>query len=153
MPDQPLTAMQAAFTLPPSLLRQAGEGRVGTDPLFRLRHGRWALAEGELAALRPRRDPNLLIVPFDAVKRKAKRAGKAPRFLGVLPQDHGGPPEQLLLSETATRVLHACDGARTAQEIAAQVGGVESEMLRLIEELFVAGLLWLSDHSSDGDSI
>jgi hypothetical protein len=126
---------------------------VGTDPLFRLRHGRWALAEGELAALCPRRDPNLLIVPFDAVKRKAKRAGKAPRFLGVLPQDHGGPPEQLLLSETATRVLHACDGARTAQEIAAQVGGVESEMLRLIEELFVAGLLWLSDHSSDGDSI
>jgi glycosyltransferase involved in cell wall biosynthesis len=153
VPDQALTATQAALALPTSLLREAGERRVEADPLFRLRHGRWALAEGELAALCPRRDPNLLIVPFDAVKRKAKRAGKAPRFLGVLPQDHGGPPEQLLLSETATRVLHACDGARTAQEIAAQVGGVESEMLRLIEELFVAGLLWLSDHSSDGDSI
>jgi len=154
MPDQLLTTTQAAVTLSSSLLREAGKGGVGTDPLFRLRHGRWALAEGELAALCPRRDPNLLIVPFDAVKPKAKRARNAgPRFLGVLPQEHGEPPEQYLLSETAMRVLHACEGARTAQEIAAQLGGAESEMLRLIEELFLAGLLWLSDHSSDVDSI
>jgi glycosyltransferase involved in cell wall biosynthesis len=149
-----LTTTQAAVTLPSFLLREAGEARLGSDPLFRLRHGRWALAEGGLAALYPRRDPNLLIVPFDAVKPKAKRARKAaPRFLGVLPQEHGEPPEQLLLSETAMRVLHLCDGACTAQEIAAQIGGAEREMLRLIEELFVAGLVWLSDDPSNADSI
>jgi glycosyltransferase involved in cell wall biosynthesis len=154
MPGPPLIAAQAAVTLPAFLLREAGEGRAGADPLFRLRHGRWALAEGELAALRPRRDPNLVIVPFDAAKPKAKRARKAARrFLGVLPQEDGEPPEQFLLSETAMRVLQPCDGARTAREIAAQLGGAEGEILRLIEELFVAGLLWLSDHSSDADSI
>jgi glycosyltransferase involved in cell wall biosynthesis len=152
-PGQPVISGQAAVTLPPTVLLDAEAGKVGDDPLFRLRHARWALAEGELAALRPRCDPNLLIVPFNAAKSNAKRARKAgSRFLAVLPQEHGEPPEQFLLSETAMGVLHACNGVRTAAEIAVQVGGSDSEMLRLIEELFVDGLLWLSDDSSDGDA-
>ena len=74
--------------------------------------------------------------------------------LGILPLiTYLGTMLRILLSETAMRVLHSCDGARTAHEISAQLGGAEREMLRLIEELFVAGLLWLSDRSSDADSI
>jgi glycosyltransferase involved in cell wall biosynthesis len=150
-PDQARLRGQASF--PASLLREAGDAGMGAARLFRLRHDRWALDAGALAALYPRRDPDLLVVPF-AAKKSAKRGRKSDaQFLGILAPERGAPPEQFLLSETAVRLLHACDGVRTAQEIAAEAPDSGSEMLRLIEELFVGGLLWLSDHPSEQDRV
>ena len=61
--------------------------------------------------------------------------------------------ERLMLSEVAVSALRLCEGARSVQEIAGLLAAENAtldpaEALRLVEELFVAGLLWLHNESS-----
>jgi glycosyltransferase involved in cell wall biosynthesis len=128
----------------------------GSDPLFRLRASRWGLGEGELARLYPLRDPSLRIISFDAaeLRTKRRRAGiSAPRNLAAFAHADGEERrEPLLLSGVAVRTLGLSDGTSSAQEVADRLAAENlrlstTEALRLIENLFVAGLLWLCDPS------
>ena len=129
------------------------------DPLFRLRIKRWALADGELGALLPTRDPHLRVLKFDASELAEQRT-KGARSVGhrrrrgrniiAFAQANGQARERLLVSDVSARILELSDGTRTAREIA---GKIEAEnpqaarepALRLIEDMFAAGLLWLKE--------
>jgi glycosyltransferase involved in cell wall biosynthesis len=133
------------------------ESAAGRDPFFRLRTSRWGMVDGELAWLYPRRDPNLRIVSVDVAELQSKgRRARKPDFrnFAVFARADGEQPrERLMLSEVAVSALRLCDGARSAQEIAGLLAAENApldpaEALRLIEELFVAGLLWLHDESA-----
>jgi glycosyltransferase involved in cell wall biosynthesis len=151
-------AIRMEVALAEAELPLAGDASAaGRDPLFRLRTSRWGMVDGELAWLYPRRDPNLRIVSVDVAELRAKgRRAQKPDFrnFAVFARtDDEQPGERLMLSEVAVSALRLCDGTRSAQEIAgllaaenAPLGPVEP--LELIEELFVAGLLWLHDESA-----
>jgi hypothetical protein len=126
------------------------------DPLFRLRGRRWGLEDGELAGLFPVRDANLRIITFDSAElaeqqTRGKRVRKpSPRNIVAFAQADAQRRERLLVSNLGVRILHLSDGGLTAQEIGARIGtenprAGQPELLRLIEELFVAGLLRLQE--------
>jgi glycosyltransferase involved in cell wall biosynthesis len=125
------------------------------DPLFRLRIKRWALADGELGALLPTRDPQLRLLKFEASE-KQTRAGRSlarkprERNIVVFAQADGQLRERLLVSEVSARILELSDGTRTAWEIADRISAENPQAgrdpaLQLIEEMFAAGLLWLEE--------
>jgi glycosyltransferase involved in cell wall biosynthesis len=133
------------------------------DRLFRLRTKRWALADGELAALVPLPDPQLRLCRVDvtdlsdeqgASEGPAERSPRSRHVAAFAPKS-GERREPLFVSDIAARVLELSDGRRTAREIAAEiVGGNHSavavrQMLRTIEKLFVSGLLWLQEEPID----
>jgi glycosyltransferase involved in cell wall biosynthesis len=132
------------------------------DPLFRLRTRRWALIDGDLAALVPLQDPRLRMMTFDAAELAQCRSGpirpeaRRPRLRHVVAfaQNNGARREPLFISDETARILQLSDGTRTALEIAAELASGETRAgirrrLRLIEELFVAGLLWLQEEGID----
>jgi len=136
----------------------SGQGSAaGRDLFFRLRASRWGMVDGELAWLYPRRDPNLRIVSVDVAELQSKgRRARKPDFrnFAVFARTDGEQSrERLMLSEVAVSALRLCEGARSVQEIAGLLAAENAtldpaEALRLVEELFVAGLLWLHDESS-----
>jgi glycosyltransferase involved in cell wall biosynthesis len=126
------------------------------DSLFRLRTKRWAVVDNDLPGLVPVRDPRLRMMAFDAselVDSRAKRgnpAGPRQRHLVAFVQVNGIRRDSFFVGEGTARVLQLSDGTRTALEIARDIearnpDGVGGRGLQHIEELFVAGLLWLQD--------
>jgi hypothetical protein len=126
------------------------------DPLFRFHGGRWGLVDGEVARLYPVRDANLRIITFDAAElaeqqTKGTHVGEhLPRNIVAFAHADAERREPLLVSNLGVRILHLSDGGLTAEEIAARIGAEnpragEPELLSLIEELFVAGLLRLQE--------
>jgi hypothetical protein len=162
--DESLRPVAAAISLEIALAEAelpAPEMSCNGDALFRLRGHRWGLADGELAALFPVRDPNLRIITFDAAKlaepptkrRRSVQGNPSPRNLAAFAQVDGMRREPFLVSERMVHIISLSDGTRSAQEIAARVGVEDPllehrDVLRLIEELFVAGLLWLREAPS-----
>jgi glycosyltransferase involved in cell wall biosynthesis len=134
----------------------------GLDPLFRLRTKRWAMVEGDLAALVPIRDKQLRMMTFDvselvdAQTEPACPAARAPgsRHVVAFAQANGKRRDPLFISDETARILNLSDGTRTALEIATEIvpdnqdEGVR-RALRQIEELFVSGLLWLQEGRID----
>jgi hypothetical protein len=126
------------------------------DPLFRLRIKRWAMADLDLAGLVPVRDPQSQLLTFDGLeltngrtKRKDVTSPQRRRVVAFA-QTNGARREPLFVSEGTAHILELSDGTRTAQEIAAEVDARTPQTdgphaLHQIEELFVAGLLWLYD--------
>jgi glycosyltransferase involved in cell wall biosynthesis len=127
-----------------------------SDPLFRLRLRRWALADGELGALVPTRDPQLRVVKVDVSELAGQHQGRSrtrkPRGRNIVAfaQEYDKARERLLISDVIARILELSDGTHSAQEIAErieieapQVGS--NSGLRLIEEMFATGLLWLEE--------
>jgi hypothetical protein len=136
------------------------------DPLFRLRTKRWAMIEADLPGLVPVRDPQLRMMTFDASELVDGQSGpkcmaiQTPRSRHVVAfsQVNGERREPLFISDLAARILELSDGARTAMEIATEVGSDQRSegvtgALRQIEELFVSGLLWLHDRRIDSIEI
>jgi hypothetical protein len=136
--------------------------REALDPLFRLRTGRWAMADGELGALVPMRDPQLRMLTFDAAElgdgstEPVRPAARAPclRHVAASVPANGARREPLFVSDETARILELSDGTRTALEIAAEMGpgnprAGTRRTLRAIEELFVSGLLWLHEGRID----
>jgi glycosyltransferase involved in cell wall biosynthesis len=130
------------------------------DPLFRLRMKRWAMLDNDLPRLRPVRDPRLRMTAFDDPERQvgqAKRAKPAvpdQRHVVAFARMNGTRRDAFLVGEGTARVLQLSDGTRTALEIAADIAArnpdeVAGRGLRHIEELFVAGLLWLQEERID----
>lgn len=126
------------------------------DPLFRFRCRRWALGEDDLADLRPVRDPQLRLLTVDVAALADGDADEAngplqrSRHVAAFARTNEQSREPLFISEATARILDLSDGTRTAREIAAQIAPVgrargTERVLRGIEELFVAGLLWLKD--------
>lgn len=130
------------------------------DPLFRFRSRRWALANGDLSAMVPVRDPRLRLLTVDVTELtdggpKSNGAGSPrSRSVAAFASTDGERREPLFISDGAARILELSDGTRTAGDIAAQVAnnncraGVR-RTLRGVEELFVAGLLSLQDQRID----
>jgi len=122
------------------------------DPLFRLRTKRWAMADGDLAALVPVRDPQLRMMTFDVSelvdgqtepRRPAVRPPRS-RHVVAFAQVNGERRDPLFISDGTARILELSDGTRTVVEIAKEMGsgnGQASGGLQQIEELFVSGLL------------
>jgi glycosyltransferase involved in cell wall biosynthesis len=151
-------AIRIEIAIAEAELPLAGVGSVaGRDPFFRLCASRWGMVDGELARLYPRRDPNLRIVSVDVAELQSKgRRARKPDFrnFAVFARtDDEQPRERLMLSEVAVSVLRLCDGTRSAQEIAGLLAAENAPLdpaapLQLIEQLFVAGLLWLHHESA-----
>ena len=133
------------------------------DPLFRLRSRRWALADGDLSALVPVRDPQLRLLTVDVtalVEDAIVPNGPAmqvppSRRVAAFAAGDRERRDPLFISEGTARILELSDGTRTAQEIAAQIAPENRRAglrhaLRSIEELFVAGLLSLAERRIDG---
>jgi glycosyltransferase involved in cell wall biosynthesis len=143
--------------------REVGRRAQARDPLFRLRSHRWALAEGDLSALVPVRDPQLRLLTVDVTtlvedaivpNRPAMQVPRSRRVAAFAAAD-GERRDPLFVSEGTARILELSDGTRTAQEIAVQIAPETRRAglrraLRDIEELFVAGLLSLSEGRVDG---
>jgi hypothetical protein len=127
----------------------AGNPSDGLDPMFRLRTKRWAMVDGDLGQLAPVRDPQLRMTRFDVSELDDGKAGPAPacpRHVIAFAQVNGERREPLFVSDQTARILRLSDGTRTAQQIAAEIGSEDRQQgLRQIEELFVAGLLWLHE--------
>jgi len=126
------------------------------DQLFRFHAERWAIADDDLGALIPVRDPQLRILTSDVARlvdpqgEPDQKAGPRIRHIVAFAQVAGERREPLFVSEEIARILELCDGRRTAAEVAAEAGprrGRIERRLQQIEGLFVTGLLWLRDRS------
>jgi glycosyltransferase involved in cell wall biosynthesis len=153
---------EAELPAPADAVPAAGERETeGDDPLFRLRGRRWGLVDGELATLCPVSHPSLRIITFDATElaeqqTKGRRLKPSPRNIVAFAQANAERREQLLISDISVRILKLSDGTVTAQEIAARLGAEDPcanvpELLRLIEDMFVAGLLRLHEARDNRD--
>jgi len=129
------------------------------DPLFRLRLKRWALKDGELAALVPLRDASLRIIEFDYDVAEFLGVASIADFpatvspgrstIVVFGHSQHGRREPLLVDALTSTILHLCDGTRTVAEIADAVGpGGETSAettISWIEDLFLLGLVALQE--------
>jgi hypothetical protein len=134
-----------------------GAGPTGEhDPLFRLRTKRWAMVDDDLPQLVPVRDPRLRMMIFDAsdlADGRTKRGNPtAPhqRHIVAFAQVDGIRRDPFFVAEGTARVLQLSDGTRTALEIATDIDArnphqAKRRGLQHIEELFVAGFLWLQE--------
>jgi glycosyltransferase involved in cell wall biosynthesis len=161
--DESLRPVAAAIRMEIALAEAelpALETEKNSDPIFRLRATGWGLVDGELARLFPFCDPNLRIVTFDAAELDDSRHKRRPggerkpslRNFAAFTQHGGEGREPFLVNERVVQILSLSDGTRSGQEIAARVSAEDPSLeepaaLRLIEELFVAGLLWLQEAS------
>jgi glycosyltransferase involved in cell wall biosynthesis len=159
--DESLRPVAAAMRMEIALAEAelpASEPKESSDPIFRLRGTRWGLVDGELAELFPFRDPNLRIVTFDAAelddsrhkRRRSAERNPSLRNFAAFAQHGGEGREPFLVNERVVQILSLSNGTRSAREIAARINAEDPSLdgpaaLRLIEELFVAGLLWLQE--------
>lgn len=133
------------------------------DPLFRLHMRRWAMAEGDLAALVPQRDPRLRVLEFDydvagfmgARTIADLPASPAPRrsYIVAFSSPDGEGRNPLVVDGTTAHILQLSDGTRTASDIAQELdrragGSIDSTSLAWIEGLLVHGLISLHDKRS-----
>ena len=130
------------------------------DPLFRLRAKRWAMIDDDLPRLVRVRDPQLRVRTFDASDLtdgepvQGNPAGPHQRHVVAFAQTDGIRRNPFFVGEGTARVLQLSDGTRTALEIATDIEArkpdeVGRRGLQYIEELFVAGLLWLQEERID----
>lgn len=125
------------------------------DPLFRFRANRWGLSDGDLAGLVPLRDPQIRMITFDASELMGNQTETGsrvvcepqPRHVAVFAQQSGERREPLFIGHELAKILELSDGTRTALEIAEHVRADNKEkpdrVLKQIEDMFAAGLLWL----------
>jgi glycosyltransferase involved in cell wall biosynthesis len=133
------------------------------DPLFRLRLSRWAMREGDLAALVPVRDPGLRVLAFDhdilpylAVRTAAEfpavpKPGRG--YIVAFGRRNGDRRHPLLVDRATARILELSDGTRTAAEIALELhcdagNSTAADIVKWIENLFVSGLISLQETAS-----
>ena len=131
----------------------------GVDPCFRMRIGRWAMGEDDLARLVPVRDPCLRVLEFDCDvsqfgMQTATTYSSAPSvsrsYIVVFGRSDHGRRDPLLVDILTAKILDLSDGSRTASEVARHLtpegdaSQIESR-LKWIENLFVWGLVALQD--------
>jgi glycosyltransferase involved in cell wall biosynthesis len=135
---------------------------AASDPLFRLRAKRWAMMEGDLAALIPMRDPQLRLLSFDISKlaNGPGKAGAGPATTGCVvafAPVNGERRAPMFVSAVRARILELSDGTRNARRVAEEVATESGrpahahDLLQEIEELFVSGLLWLNDRPIEAE--
>lgn len=146
----------------------AADAEETGDPLFRLRIGRWGMANDDLAGLISLRAPRLRVLEFDfdVAKLTAVRTANDLATPPALRRSYiaafgrsdapGGQRRDPLVIDAATaRILQLSDGTRSAAEIAIELnreGHLPGDAvgLRRIEELFARGLILLRDKRLDG---
>jgi hypothetical protein len=130
------------------------------DSLFRVRTRRWAVADGDLPGLVPRRDPRLRVLEFDydvadfmQVRTLADLpASPTPRrsHIVAFAGSNGDRRHPVVVDGTTADVLKLSDGTRTALEIAGELArprgrSSEAANLKWIEGLLLHGLISLQD--------
>jgi glycosyltransferase involved in cell wall biosynthesis len=130
------------------------------DPVFRLHSRRWAIDDGDIAALVPLRDPGIRLLAFDydvtefiGVRTAADLPpvpAPRPSFMVTFGAHRRTQQTPLVVDRATARILQLCDGTRTASEIVAQVrreleASAGDDNLEWIEGLFVQGLLSLHE--------
>jgi hypothetical protein len=137
----------------------------GSDPLFRLHMGRWAMDQQDLAGLIPVRDPQLRVLEFDfeisgllaaqSVAEFPVLLSQRPSYVVAFVRNEHEQREPLLVDRATAQILNLCDGTRTAAQIASQLNHDEDaaieDNLRWIEELFQRRLILLDE--ARGDSV
>jgi hypothetical protein len=131
------------------------------DPLFRLRMGRWAMAEGDLAALMPLRDPQIHVLEFDydvsefmsvrTVVELPSTLTPQRSYIVAFGRTDGGQRDPLLVDALTAGILRLSDGSRTAAEIVRELGRETgtpdaADSFQWLESLFVHGLISLRDN-------
>ena len=140
----------------------AASSPAAGDPLFRLRIGRWAMGDCDLAGLVPLRDPQLRVVEFDydvSAYWNAQTVADFPEsptprrsHILVFARSEGAEREPLLVDHLTAEILQLSDGRRTASDIAKKLEAdpaAEMGHLKWIEHLFVHGLISLQDQRVD----
>ena len=138
------------------------------DPLFRLHIRRWAMAEGDLAALMPLRDSHLHVLEFDydvadfmgARTIADLPASPTPRrsYIVAFSVPDGGGRNPLVVDGTTAQILKLSDGTRSASDIARELdrpagGSADTTSLAWIEGLLVHGLISLQDKRIEAEPI
>jgi glycosyltransferase involved in cell wall biosynthesis len=137
------------------------------DPLFRLRIGRWGMANEDLAGLICLRDPRLRVLEFDfdvtqlTMVRTADDLALPPPprrsyivAFGRSEGPDGARRDPLIIDAASARILQLSDGARGAAEIVVELkreGHLPGDAARFkrIEDLFAHGLILLRDKRLD----
>jgi hypothetical protein len=136
----------------------------GWDPLFRLRTKRWAVADRDLPALIPVRDPRVRVIAFDfdvsafMQLRTADELLHNPvpvhSYLIAFARSGAELRDPLLVQAATVEFLECCDGTLSVAEIMRHSkrnwARLDThEELKWIEEMFLSGLLWLQDERID----
>lgn len=134
------------------------------DPLFRLRIGRWAMGEDDLAGLVCIRDPRLRVLVFDfevadlMAVRTANDLATPPRprrsYIIAFGRSNCGRRDPLVVDRATAEILALSNGTRTAMEIVRELNNLgfafrDEEGLKRIEYLFAQGLISLGNDCFD----
>jgi glycosyltransferase involved in cell wall biosynthesis len=129
-----------------------------SDPLFRLKIERWALAKDDLADLVCVRDPRLRVLAFDfdvaefmsiqSADDLASPPSLRRSYIVAFGRSDGGRRNPLTVDGTTATILELSDGSRSASEIVGELNRErhlleEERGLEWIEDLFARGLLSL----------
>jgi len=131
------------------------------DPLFRLRIGRWAMGDDDLARLVPLRDRRIRVVELEhdvsgfLSEFSGARASAGPAASPTSGRSHvvvfgradGARRSPLVVDALTARILELSDGRRTVSDILHEInvkrGRPAGEGLDWIEHIFVEGLVSL----------
>jgi glycosyltransferase involved in cell wall biosynthesis len=138
-----------------------------TDPLFRLRMGRWAMTARDLPGLFPIRERGFRVLAFDHDVTPYRDADgladlpaipvPGPGYILAFGYCESREQDPLMVDARTVRILELSDGSRTALEIARQLHredrtSTRADCLEWIERLFVSGLLGLRDMPADPET-
>jgi len=135
-----------------------------SDPLFRLRTGRWGIADDEFASLVPVRNPHLRILEFDhdvsellGVRTAAEFPATAtplPSYMVVFGRSGDGRREPLIVDGLTAQILTLSDGTCTVADIVRELDrqtgkSAAASNIAWIERLFVSDLIGLQEARAD----
>jgi hypothetical protein len=138
-----------------------------SDPLFRLRISRWAMAENDLDRLVPLRDPSLRVLEFDydvaefmdvrTIEDLPAPPTRRPSHMVVFGSATDEPRMPLVVDGLTARILDLSDGSRTVSEIVKELGrqvgpSEEQDNVKWLERIFVHGLISLQEARIGGAS-
>jgi hypothetical protein len=127
------------------------------DALFRLRMGRWAMADSDLAGLVPLRDRRLRVIEIDQDVSEITGARTVPELpasptpgrshVVVFGRSGDARRSPLFVNAVTARILELSDGTRTASDILRELdrepGLSTGRDLTWIERIFIEGLVSL----------
>jgi glycosyltransferase involved in cell wall biosynthesis len=121
------------------------------DALFRLRMGRWAMADADLAGLVPLRDRRLRVIEVDQGVAEVTEGRTSPTsgrsHVVVFGRSGDARRSPLFVDAVTARILELSDGTRTVSDILQalnrETGPSAARDLTWVERIFVEGLVSL----------
>lgn len=137
-------------------LNSGWKHEANSDPIFRLRSSRWAMADVDCSTWVPVRDRQFRILRFDydvselhgatTLKDLPPAAASRPSYVVIFREEEKQDP--LIVDEMTARFLELADGRKTIAEILGQLhhddaSSISDTLVQWIENLFLCGLIGL----------